>query len=183
MPAENESPAREPATRGRGRGGRGSRGGRGRGGSRLSTVAAVARLPSSPSQNPAVAAYERQRDLKATYQAVAHAIKPALQELAERAIDEALAKPDHFKSVPEYLPVVRELQDRYQNRLAVTERRMKCDMELAKATYEAEVLVAEREFQNAVDDMEEQFYEGQENRIRILGSLNAKGLPVDVSPR
>lgn len=35
--------------------------------------------------------------------------------------------------------------------------------------------------QNAIDDLEEQFYEGQENRARILFSLNAKGLPVDVS--
>ena len=32
-----------------------------------------------------------------------------------------------------------------------------------------------------MDDFEEQFYEGQENRSRILFALNAKGLPVDVS--
>lgn len=29
--------------------------------------------------------------------------------------------------------------------------------------------------------MEEQFYEGQENRVRIISSLSAKSLPVDVS--
>lgn len=35
--------------------------------------------------------------------------------------------------------------------------------------------------QNAVADLFEQFYEGQHNRLRILGALRAKGLPVDVS--
>jgi hypothetical protein len=32
-----------------------------------------------------------------------------------------------------------------------------------------------------VDDFQEQLYEGQENRARILFALGAKGLPVDVS--
>lgn len=93
------------------------------------------------------AAYERQRDLKATYQAVAHAIKPALQELAERSIEEALKEPDFFKTVPEYKPLVRQLQSKFDGRLAQHHRRLECDLNLAKATYDAELYVAEREFQ------------------------------------
>ena len=35
--------------------------------------------------------------------------------------------------------------------------------------------------QNGVDDMLEQFYESQENRLRILAALHSKDLPIDVS--
>jgi hypothetical protein len=35
--------------------------------------------------------------------------------------------------------------------------------------------------QNGFEEIEEQFYEGTENRLRILDSLAKKGLPVDVS--
>lgn len=35
--------------------------------------------------------------------------------------------------------------------------------------------------QNGITDMEEQFYQSQENRLRILAALHAKRLPVDVS--
>jgi hypothetical protein len=35
--------------------------------------------------------------------------------------------------------------------------------------------------QNGLDEIEEQFYESQENRARILNSLYDKNLPVDVS--
>lgn len=35
--------------------------------------------------------------------------------------------------------------------------------------------------QNGLSDMMEQFYEGQENRLRILAALHSKDLPVDVS--
>ena len=116
MAAENESPAREPPaapTRGRGRG-RGGRG-RGRGGGRGASNAGVAKSTATRggrggtrrgraknfSDSRVQAAYERQRHLKATYQAVAHALKPALQELAERSVDELLQNPDKYKDTSE----------------------------------------------------------------------------------
>ncbi|KAF7553092.1 hypothetical protein G7046_g7196 [Stylonectria norvegica] len=166
MAAENESPAREPATRGRGRGGRGSRGGRGRGGGRGGSSAA--------------AAYERQRHLKATYQAVAHALKPALQELAERSIDDVLQNPDMYKHVDEHFPVIRELQDNLDNKLAEHKRRLQLDLQLAKDLHEADNHVAEQEFMNGFNEIEERFDQSQENRLRILHALHTKGLPVDV---
>lgn len=38
-----------------------------------------------------------------------------------------------------------------------------------------------RTLQNALSDVLEQFYESQENRLRILAALHSKDLPVDVS--
>ncbi|KAK7415098.1 hypothetical protein QQX98_006130 [Neonectria punicea] len=193
MPAENESPAREPATRGRGRGGRG-RGGRGRGGGRGGANAAVAKAAATKtgrggsrrgraknfSDSRVQAAYERQRHLKATYQAVAHALKPALQELAERSIDEAIQNPDTYKHADEHFPVIRQLQNKLQRKLAEHERRLQWDLKLAEDMHRTDDYVAEQEFVNGLNDIEEQFWQSQENRARILAALQAKGLPADV---
>lgn len=161
MATENDSPAREPATRGRGRGGRGSRGGRGRGGGRgAASSAAVSKAAATKpgrggtrrgraknfSDSRVQAAYERQRDLKATYQAVAHALKPALQELAERSVDEMLQKPDVYKHGHEYQPVIQQLQYNLDKVLAQYDKRLQCDLDLAEGTYNAERYVVDQEF-------------------------------------
>lgn len=166
MAAENESPAREPSTaststRGRGRGGRGGRG-RGRGGGRGGNAnAGVAKLTSTRggrggtrrgraknfSDSRVQAAYERQRDLKATYQAVAHALKPALQELAERNIDELLQNPDMYKNTAEYGPIMSCLQQNFKKQLNEVRSRMEWDLKLAKDMLDAERYVIEQEFQ------------------------------------
>ncbi|OAA44783.1 hypothetical protein NOR_03537 [Metarhizium rileyi] len=195
MAAETSSPAREPATstRGRGRGGRGGRG-RGRGGGRGTSNAALSKSTAASrgrggtrrgrvknfSDSRVQAAYERQRDLKATYQAVAYALKPVLQELAERSVDEMLQKPDIYKQAKEYQPIVRQLKEKLDNKLRECDRRLECDLNLAEHSFKADQYVAEQEFQNALGDMMDQFYESQENRLRILAALHARGLPVDV---
>ena len=162
MAAENESPAREPATRGRGRGGwRGGRRGRG-GGRGASTSAAVAKSTAASrpgrggtrrgraksfSDSRVQAAYERQRDLKATYQAVAHALKPVLQELAERSIDEILQQPDVFKNAEEYSPIVDALRFNLEKRLAEHQKRLQCDLQMSQDAFTAEQYVAQQDFQ------------------------------------
>ncbi|RKL19640.1 hypothetical protein BFJ70_g13845 [Fusarium oxysporum] len=191
---ENDSPAREPSTRGRGRGGRG-RGGRGRGGGRGGSTAALSKAATAKAgrggsrrgraknfaDSRVQAAYERQRHLKANYQAVAHALKPALQELAERTIDDALQNPDKYKLVQEFIPAMEELQANLDAKLAEHKRRLDRDLQLAQHLHEADNYVAEQEFQNGLDEIEEQFYESQENRARILNSLYDKNLPVDIA--
>ncbi|KAL7960616.1 hypothetical protein V8C34DRAFT_302923 [Trichoderma compactum] len=197
MAAENESLTREPATRGRGRGGRGGRAGRGRGGGRgaSSTNAGVTKSTytktgrggtrrgraKSFADSRVQAAYERQRDLKATYQAVAHALKPALQELADRTIEEILQRSDSHRFTSEHLPVLQELQDRLEQKLQLFDRQLEANLQLAEGTYDAEQYVLEQEFKNGLEDIQEQFYDGQGNRLRILSALESRDLPVDIS--
>ncbi|KAL7930493.1 hypothetical protein V8C35DRAFT_159251 [Trichoderma chlorosporum] len=197
MAAENESLTREPATRGRGRGGRGGRAGRGRGGGRGASSAASGISKStytktgrggtrrgrakSFADSRVQAAYERQRDLKATYQAVAHALKPALQELADRTIEEILQRSDSHRYASDHLPVLQELHDRLQQKLELFDRQLEANLRLAEGTYDAEQYVLEQEFKNGLEDIEEQFYDGQGNRLRILSALEARDLPVDIS--
>ncbi|KAH0523626.1 hypothetical protein TsFJ059_008603 [Trichoderma semiorbis] len=197
MAAENESLTREPATRGRGRGGRGGRAGRGRGGGRgaatlsggitKSTYTKTGRggtrrgRAKSFADSRVQAAYERQRDLKANYQAVAHALKPALQELADRAIEEILARSDLLRFSSEHLPVLQELHDRLEEKLKLFDRQLEANLKLAEGTYDAEQYVLTQEFINGLEDIEEQFYDGQGNRLRILAALESRDLPVDIS--
>ncbi|EHK18774.1 uncharacterized protein TRIVIDRAFT_112530, partial [Trichoderma virens Gv29-8] len=194
--AENESLAREPATRGRGRGGRGGRAGRGRGGGRGASSSASGISKStytktgrggtrrgrakSFADSRVQAAYERQRDLKATYQAVAHALKPALQELADRTIEEILQRSDSHRYASDHLPVLQELHERLQQKLDLFDRQLDANLKLAEGTYNAEQYVLEQEFINGLEDIEEQFYDGQGNRLRILSALESRDLPVDI---
>lgn len=231
MAIDTQSPARDAASstttttttswRGRGRGrGRGGRGrGSGRGGASAST--AVAKTTTTTrgrgglrrgrakhfTDSRVQAAYERQRDLKATYQAVAHALKPALAELAERSVDDMLANPDAHKQSPEYRRVMDQLKQNLAEKFALYSRRLKRDLKLAEDMYAADRHVADKEYevsctvmpikldksrvqwmanfacdeQNGFNDLDEQFWESQENRLRILNALLDRGLPVDVS--
>lgn len=161
--AESESPARDTSARGRGRGGRGIRGGRGRGTGRGgSTASSSLKLSAAKltgrggtrrgraktfTDSRVQAAYERQRDLKATYQAVAHAIKPALQELADRAIEDAIKNQESYKLVPEYRPLILELHRNFQNKMDEFDNRLSKDLALAKGRFNANKFVAEREFE------------------------------------
>ncbi|KAG5946366.1 hypothetical protein E4U60_004204 [Claviceps pazoutovae] len=196
MASETSPPACEPpavSSRGRGRGGRGGRG-RGRGGGKGVANASVSK-PTTASRGRGVtrrgrvknfsdsrvqAAYERQRDLKANYQAVALALKPALQELAERTVDDMLQRPDSYKLAGEHVAVVKQLQDNLDHKVHLCDRRLEYELEAAKHSFQAEQYLVQQAFENAVEDMFETFYEGQENRLRILGALHAQGLPVDV---
>ncbi|KAK1247994.1 hypothetical protein MKX07_000882 [Trichoderma sp. CBMAI-0711] len=189
MAAENE---REPAARGRGRGGRGGRAGRGRGGRGASNNAAagVAKAANNKSgrggtrrgraksfaDSRVQAAYERQRDLKATYQTVSYAIKNALQELADRSIDEVLRNFD----LDDY-EATAELQERLNQKLALFERQFQAKTQLAKETYDSSVYVAEQEFELGYEDLADRFLDGQLNRARIIGALRSKDLPVDIA--
>lgn len=164
MEAENEPPAPVARGRGRGRGGRGSRGGRGRGrgrgGGASASSAAVTKPPNTRggsgrarrgraknfSDSRVQAAYERQRDLKATYQAVAHALKPALQELAERSIDELMQNPSIHKEAAGYSPIVAQLQRNLDRKIAQFDSRLEQDLQLAQSNFSADKYVAENEF-------------------------------------
>lgn len=107
-----------PTKRGRGRG----RGGAGRG-------AASARARGKPATgrrgrakvyetSRAQAAHERQRDLKNAYSTLAAAMKPALEELADRNLDRLKSDFNAHKEVDQYRDITSFLDRRRQDRLS-----------------------------------------------------------------
>jgi hypothetical protein len=77
---------------------------------------------------------------------VAHALKPALQELAERSIDEVIQDPEAYKKSDNYQFVLEELEQNLERKLAQHKRRFEQDMKLAEDMYHADNYVAEHEF-------------------------------------
>lgn len=113
-----------PTKRGRGRG----RGGATRG-------AASARARGKPATgrrgrakvydtSRAQAAHERQRDLKNAYSALAAAMKPALEELADRNLDRLKSDFNADKEVDQYRDIISFLDERRQHRLSVLDTKL-----------------------------------------------------------
>lgn len=82
------------------------------------------------------AAYERQRELKAQYAALANAVKPALQDLATRTVRRLTKDGDYYTSVPEFDVVTDHLQDRFTKRLAVAKTKLGIDQKMVLAAKE-----------------------------------------------
>lgn len=55
--------------------------------------------------------YERQRETKMHYAQVAAVVKSALQDLADRNVQELIDDPDAYKRTPEYPQIIGELND------------------------------------------------------------------------
>ncbi|KAM4068094.1 hypothetical protein HRG_009620 [Hirsutella rhossiliensis] len=203
MATEAQPAARQSATgnaRGGGRGGRGSgrgRGGRGgRGGGRggNSNSATPKQTPNNssgraPTRRGRVknftdmrvqAAYDRQRDLKATYQMVANAVKPALEELCIRQVDQLLDNYDPNNQSPDMVRMAAELQQRYDTVIAEHDAALHHKLQGVERRHNAETQIAQQSFEDNIEDLYEQYYDGVLNRLRILSSLHEKNLPVDV---
>lgn len=84
----------------------------------------------------AQAKYERQRELKAQYNALSNAMKPALQDLATRSVKRLTKDSDHYMQVPEFEVVKQELQERLEHRIATVERKLAHDTKMTMAAYE-----------------------------------------------
>lgn len=218
----NPAPSGRGGRGGRGRGGRGRGRGGGRGGAANNNSNTTASNTAGVTKQTAPrggrgktgrgraktfadtrvqAAYERQRDLKSLYQSVATVLKPALQELAERNIDELINSPDGYKQVDGYEPLMNQLQEKLDTSLQQNDKRFELDTKLAESTYQAEQDFHNKQFEvskrpsslsplnqrftntslkNAFDDLLERFLDAQTSRLRILDILHQRQLPVDV---
>lgn len=85
----------------------------------------------------AQAAHERQRDLKNAYAAVAAAMKPALEELADRNIDLLKSKFDAHHEVEQYAEITRFLDQRLQGRLSELDAKLKLSTATAHHEWDA----------------------------------------------
>ncbi|CCF43221.1 hypothetical protein CH063_12981, partial [Colletotrichum higginsianum] len=78
--------------------------------------------------------YERQRELKASYAALANVVKPALQDLASRAVKKLNKDETYHMLVPEYAMIKEHADMRLDRRLAFSENKLAI---AAKMTFKA----------------------------------------------
>lgn len=199
-----------PTKRGRGRG----RGGatRGAASTRARGKAATGRRGRAKiyEASRAQAAHERQRDLKNSYSALAAAMKPALEELADRNLDLLKSNFDAHKEVDQYNEITDFLDQRFDDTatnykntrdmsLAFTRHEWNATQEYTNQSFQV-CMHASSSFndqsspaksrahtnpatycQNQLADKLEEHYDTLLRRLDILDHLRTNGLPVNVS--
>ncbi|KAJ0161056.1 hypothetical protein CTA2_6846 [Colletotrichum tanaceti] len=124
--------------------------------------------------------YERQRELKASYAALANVVKPALQDLTSRAVKKLNKDETYHMLVPEYATIKEHADMRLDRRLEFSENKLAI---AAKMTFKAKhiQLDAVRDiYKNGLEDLEDSFLDAQLHRLDILEYLHEHGLPVDL---
>ena len=152
----------------------------------------------------AQAAHERAQELKQAYNSLAKLVKPALQELADRSVNELLEDPAVLEEVPEYAPAEKFLRDRHRDELAKCDIRRQMDLQMAEHVYRAECEQimhsfnvsppsrhlpsafrppsADRSQQVQLGELCEERYGQLLRQLDILEQLYDNKLPVDVIP-
>lgn len=115
---QQPSPTKRGRGRGRGGAGRGSASARARGKPTTGRRGRAKVYETSRAQ----AAHERQRDLKNSYATLAAAMRPALEELADRNLDLLKSNFDAHKEVDQYSDITNFLDQRLADRITVLDQ-------------------------------------------------------------
>ncbi|KAL0931773.1 uncharacterized protein CTRU02_212726 [Colletotrichum truncatum] len=126
------------------------------------------------------ACYERQRELKAQYAALANAVKPALQDLASRSVRKLTRDGEYYTQVPEFDVVKSHLQQRFSTRLDVAENKLAIDQKMVINSREEQRKAVQEIFENGFEELEDRFLDAQIHRLDILEYLHDHGLPIDL---
>ncbi|CAK7268302.1 hypothetical protein SEPCBS57363_003022 [Sporothrix epigloea] len=127
------------------------------------------------------AASERLKELKAAYSTVANAIRPALEDLADRSL-EVLNKgqADAYRAFKEYEEVKSFLDNRIRDVQSVHNNRLLLDTQLSEFMFRETRKITEESFIRDVEDARERFYDAQLMRLEILDKLHDNELPIDI---
>lgn len=121
---QQPSPTKRGRGRGRGASGRGGPSARARGKPTTGRRGRAKVYETSRAQ----AAHERQRDLKNSYATLAAAMKPALEDLADRNLHLLKSNFNAHKEVDQYSDITAFLDQRYHARLSVLDENLKMDL-------------------------------------------------------
>jgi hypothetical protein len=84
------------------------------------------------------AAHERSQELKQAFAAVVKLVKPAVQEIADRSIQELLEDPDTYKQVPEYDECKNFLRERHESAIQQCNQDLEMGLAMVKQVWHAE---------------------------------------------
>lgn len=130
---------------------RGTGGGRGRGRGRWarSRVTRITKPPQKGSSGRGrrhkvydssrlQAAHERCQELKQAYSALSKLVKPIVQELADRSINELVEDPEAYKQAPEYQEVMSFLRQRRDDTIQTCNRQLEHGLAMAEHVWKAQ---------------------------------------------
>ncbi|CAK7227767.1 hypothetical protein SEUCBS140593_006687 [Sporothrix eucalyptigena] len=127
------------------------------------------------------AASERLKELKAAFSTVANAMRPALEDLADRSLDALNKGPaDVYRSFEEYQDVKTFLDDRIRDVQAMYKNQLQLDTRLNEFMYNESRAITKEGFIRDVEDAKDRFYDAQLMRLEILDKLHDNELPIDI---
>jgi hypothetical protein len=142
--AQRASPARATTTTTAG-------GGRGRGRGRWSRAKPKIAKPAQPKaasgrgrrqkvydSAKAQAAHERSLELKQAFSTLIKVVKPAVQEIGDRAINELLEDPTAYEKVPEFSAAQDFLRERHEDTLRLCDAHLETGLKMAEKVYHAQ---------------------------------------------
>ncbi|KAH8839079.1 hypothetical protein MCOR27_011398 [Pyricularia oryzae] len=198
MSDSNSHKAASPAKgRGRGRGrGRGTTGAS-RGTSKKAAVVAAtngrgvnpaahkttAEAVADGSFTRAQAAEERSKELRASFIAVSNAIKPALEELAERNVNLLRDSFDAHEEVAAFKEIRKFLQNRYDDTEKTLKRREQAGLNQCSRNLQLQTQLTNLNYQRQYDEATEDFYDTQLRRLDILEEFCRRKVPTDLEDR
>lgn len=94
----------------------------------------------------AQAAHERIQELKSAFATVAKVVKPAVQEIADRNLNQLLQDPTIYKKVPEYENIENFLTDRLADTKKTIEMQYKTETAMLNHLYQAQQEATHNEF-------------------------------------
>ncbi|KAL1843665.1 hypothetical protein VTJ49DRAFT_365 [Mycothermus thermophilus] len=126
------------------------------------------------------AAHERCQELKQAYAAVAKLVKPVVQEIADRSINELLENPEIHKQVPEYQDVMSFLRKRRDDAVETCNRRLEHGLAMAEHVWKAQQQKVHDEYTTKLAEMCEDRYGQLLLQLDILEYLHDNNLPIDL---
>ncbi|TLD12408.1 uncharacterized protein PgNI_03824 [Pyricularia grisea] len=131
----------------------------------------------------AQAAEERSKELRANFIAVSNAIKPALEELAERNINLLRDSFDAHEEVAAFKEIRRFLQNRYDDTEKTLKRREQAGLNQCSQNLERQTMLTNLNYQRKYDEATEDFYDTQLRRLDILEEFCRRKVPTDLEDR
>ncbi|SPQ22873.1 40281ab5-a5a7-4de7-bd3a-540db465727c [Thermothielavioides terrestris] len=126
------------------------------------------------------AAHERAQELKQAFAAVGKLVKPAVQEIADRSINELLEDPAAFEMVPEYATTKTFLRKRRDDTIKLEDVRLKHRLAMIEHVYKAECQKAHEAYTTKLAELCEDRYGQLLQQLDILEYLFNNRLPVDL---
>ncbi|KAI1173761.1 hypothetical protein F4777DRAFT_424533 [Nemania sp. FL0916] len=122
------------------------------------------------------AAYERQKVLRDLYSEVAGAIKPVLEDLADRNIQKLIESPTAHKEPTEYEVLQRQLDDRLAETIRAADRELKTKTAISEQQFQLYTAGTRKTFLDGYDHAADEFYSASLKRAGLLAELQHEGL-------
>ncbi|KAI9799695.1 MAG: hypothetical protein M1825_004430 [Sarcosagium campestre] len=114
------------------------------------------------------AEWRRMRDLKKNYTALAKALKPCLQELADRCFQDLEANPEAYRNYEQHGMIQESLDQAYTTRLARLKEEARLKKEVNARVLRGETSIAALEYRRSFEEAKEELLAGIRHEMLVI---------------